>query len=255
MDLLEALGKLNEMDSRLSNDNFITADFVCEDLDDGFIAADFICEDCCGEERLTESVDSSKPVATLSNSQVREALEKIGNGTFFYVGYFNEVTDRCVAAQYRGGRGSEGMPRVRVFKAMESLGSCGQDYENKQGVKELRAAGVERQGMRYEVEREEGAMGKKVMTAVNTQNDMIQFYPGSDGTTPYIKTKYFISIDDGDLEEIAKADVIRYFTKSAASPRPWNPNNPNNLILDRIYWMNQRKRDVDLGHSIIAGTF
>ena len=78
------------------------------------------------EEDLEESLDTfaSLPTTLLPTNLVREFIERIPAPDphkppyFFRLGYMKEL-DKEIAAAYKGGRGSEGNPVVRIVKCTE----------------------------------------------------------------------------------------------------------------------------------------
>lgn len=232
-------------------------------------------------KRLHEDLQSSMPVHPLPEGEVIEfinnvplakGVEKDAEGNiiakaqpvcFFKLGYFKEVK---VAAKYSGGRGSEGNPFVRVFKAVEyNKLYTGADYENLGAVKDYRKnTGIERSGEKTGFSYNgEGTTVNKIGTYANGDK-ALQAYLANNCQT---RTKYFISIDNGDLEEATREQVAQYLTPGDANKllnpqaRPktrevgvnaesgeeivtFNPQAVNRLKIANIYMIG------NLGHSI-----
>lgn len=197
-------------------------------------------------ENLSEDLNSSIPAKAIPRDVVYSAIEKIKPGAFLNVGYLNDVSDKYLQSKYTGGRGSEGNPQIRLFKATEIYGSCGQDYENRQAVKDLRASGVERKGSRYEVESE---LDKKIFKHPITGNEVLQMYPRS---LSDIKVKYYVSVNDGDLKPVAKSDIEVYCRPAVVAAKTgWDPTKPLKLNLTKIYWIKNLAKQIQLGNPLI----
>ena len=190
-------------------------------------------------EELNENVESSIPVQCLPRDEVYNAIDSLKPGTYVNGGYLNEVTQTLVAAAFRGGRGSEGNPRVRIFKLTEVYGRCGIDYESIQAIKDKRAAGIERQGNRYEMTSE---LGNKIFIS-STGKELLQIFPRSKAD---IRSRYYISLDDEDLREVSRQEIEQYCTAAAFKPSgEFDPSKPMRWDLNKIYWFK------NLGHSMI----
>ena len=161
----------------------------------------------------------------------------------------------CTAV-IQGGRGSEGQPFVRIFKASEySKLYTKAAYENLGSTKAYRKetgkeAGGERTGFHSTA-----ADAGNILNAIGSypNGDLaLQAYPMSDNK---IRVAYFISIDDADLVPATKEDVARYLTPAAAAKllgtreedpeAPRSADNINRFKLSGIYMIG------NLGHSII----
>ena len=233
-------------------------------------------------KKLHEDLQSSMPVRPLpeqevidfiNNIPVARGIEKAEDGTviakarptcFFKLGYFKEVP---VAAKFAGGRGSEGNPFVRIFKAIEyNKLYTGADYENLGAVKDYRKnTGIERSGEKTGFSYQgEGATVNKIGTYPNGDK-ALQAYLANNCQS---KTKYFLSLDDGDLQEVTRQEVAQYLTPANANKllnpeaRPktretsvnaesgeeivvFNPQAVNRLKIKNIYMIG------NLGQSII----
>lgn len=191
------------------------------------------------DEDLTEDVASSLPAQCLPRDEVYDAIDSVKAGTYVNAGYLHEVTDKLVASAWRGGRGSEGNAKVRLFKVTEVYGRCGIDYESIQAIKDKRAAGIERQGNKYEMTPE---LGNKIFKS-STGKELLQIFPRSKSD---IKSRYYISFDDEDLHEISKDEVKQYCVAAAFKPSgEFDPSKPMRWDLNNIYWFK------NLGHSIL----
>lgn len=191
-------------------------------------------------ESLTEDVESTIPVQPLPHDELFAAIDAAKPGAYVNVGYFKEVTKTHVQAKFTGGRGSEGNPRVRLFKATEVYGRCGIDHEEIQAIKDKRAAGIERHGNLYEIESE---LGNKIFKVPGTGNELLQLYPRSKSD---LKSRYFISLDDEDLRVATKEEVELYCKASSIASRgEFDPSSPMRFNLNNIYWFK------NLGQSIL----
>ena len=119
---------------------------------------------------LGESVESTIPAQPLPHDELYSAIDEVKPGTYVNVGYLKEVTKTHVQAKFTGGRGSEGNPMVRLFKATEIYGRIGIDHEAIQAIKDKRAAGIERVGNIYEIESE---LGNKIFKVPGTGNELL----------------------------------------------------------------------------------
>lgn len=231
--------------------------------------------------KLEEDIQSTLPVTPLpenevidyiNNIPVARGIEKAEDGTviakarptcFFKLGYFKELE---VASKYRGGRGSEGMPMVRIFKAVEyNKLYTGAEYENLKGVKQYRKeTGIERSGEKTGFSYQgEGATVNKIGTYANGDK-ALQAYLANNCQT---RSRYYVSLDNGDLHEATREEVAQYLTPANATKllnpeaRPktkeisvnaesgeeivtFNPQAVNRLKIANIYMIG------NLGHSI-----
>ena len=192
------------------------------------------------DEELNEDVASTIPAQPLPHDELFAAIDAVKPGSYVNVGYLNEVTKNYVQAKFTGGRGSEGNPMVRLFKATELYGRCGIDHEEIQAIKDKRAAGIERHGNLYEIESE---LGNKIFRVPGTGSELLQIYPRSKSD---VRVKYFISLDDEDLRECSREELEQYCKPSAiASKGEFDPSSPLRLNLAKIYWFK------NLGQSIL----
>ena len=192
------------------------------------------------DEDLNEDVASSIPAQPLPHDELFNAIDELKPGTYVNVGYLNDVTKTYLQAKFTGGRGSEGNPMVRLFKATEIYGRCGIDHESIQAIKDKRAAGIERHGNLYEIESE---LENKIFRVPGTGNELLQIYPRSKSD---VRVRYFISLDDEDLRECTRDELNTYCKPSALAPKgEFDPAAPMRLNLTKIYWFK------NLGHSIL----
>lgn len=232
---------------------------------------------------LNEDLASSLPVHALpenevvdyiNNIPVAKGIERAEDGTviakarptcFFKLGYFKQVE---VASKFRGGRGSKPEdPIVKIFKAIEySKLYTGADYENLKAVKQFRKeTGTERSGEKTGFAYQgEGTTVNKIGSYANGDK-ALQSYLANNCKT---KTKYYISINDGDVQEATRQEVAQYLTPANANKllnpeaRPktveksvnaesgeeivtFNPQAVNRLKIANIYMIG------NLGHSIM----
>lgn len=210
---------------------------------------------------IAEDVQSSMPATVLSSSEIHNFVDAlpVATGTRppqpFKLGYIREMRAE-IPAKYKGGRGSQDQPFVRIFKASEysklytkaayeSLGST-KAYRKETG----KEAGGERTGF-HSTDAEAG----NILNAIGSypNGDLaLQAYPMSDNK---IKVAYFISFDDGDLVRTTKEEVANYLTPAAASKLlgtrdaeaevSRGADNINRFKLSGIYMIG------NLGHSII----
>ena len=192
------------------------------------------------ENTIQEDVASTIPAQPLNREALYSAIDAVKPGTYVNVGYLNEVTNTYLQARFNGGRGSEGQPRVRLFKATEVYGRCGIDHESIQAIKDKRAAGIERHGNIYEIESE---LGNKIFRVPSTGSELLQMYPRSKSD---VKSRYFISLDDENLRECTRDELNTYCKPSAIAPKgDFDPASPMRFNLSKIYWFK------NLGHSIL----
>lgn len=167
---------------------------------------------------LEEDVASSMPVTILDQNAVRSFIEEVPVATadrppvFFPIGYIREFKSE-IPAKYRGGRGSEGQPTVRIFKCFETTVYTGADYENLGSTKLMRKeTGKERSGERTGFTFD-GGIGNKIGISA-TGAEQLQCYPKTGAKN---KVKYFISLDDEDLREVSAQEVAQYLTPAQAA--------------------------------------
>lgn len=207
---------------------------------DGTIYNKFDVNDNAVNESLDEDVESTIPAQPLPHDELVAEIDSAKAGTYVNVGYFKEVTKTHVQAKFTGGRGSEGNPSIRLFKATEIYGRCGIEHEEIQAIKDKRAAGVERKGNLYEIESE---LGNKIFRVPGTGSELLQIYPRSKGD---LKSRYYISLNDEDLRVATKEEIEEYCKPSAIASRgDFDPTSPMRLNLNNIYWFK------GLGHSIL----
>lgn len=174
-------------------------------------------------ESLNENLESSFPVMPLDIEEVKSFIAGIPAPThnrpprFFKCGYVTEL--KTIAAKYRGGRGSTASdPRVRVFKCVEySQLLTGVDPRK---TKHTAAADREFGSGRHTGERTgfaftdviEGEDYPRIGAYANGEEALQVTL--TDGCQK--RTKYFISIDDGDLRVADAAEVAGYLTPAGA---------------------------------------
>lgn len=154
---------------------------------------------------LHETVATSMPVIPLAESAIRDYIGTLAQDTPFKLGYIREFSSTDgIAAQYRGGRGSAGFPMIRIFKCTEySALTLKPEYVADDILGTDRHTG-ERTGFTHEAE---GAFGVSAKGEV-----LLQAYLTESSVQ---KTRYFVSIDDSDLYEIDKKDLLPYLTPAA----------------------------------------
>jgi len=201
-------------------------------------------ESLAKQRALNEDLNSSYPVAPLPENSVFDFINNIpypAQGVppkFFRLGYFYELSN--VAAEYRGGRGSEGKPFVRIFKATEySAIFTGTDYERLGSTKRFRQeTGKQRSdkptGWSFSGP---GTLPEKI--AVNNKGEQALAARLTENCSR--KTKYWISIDDGDLTEASREEVAKYLTATAAK----------NLLNPQSIATRSPKADAETGEIII----
>lgn len=211
-----------------------------------------LCDVLNMDNDITEDFESSKPIQVLPRQAVYDFIAAVKPGEFFHVGYAKELGPE-ILSKFKGGRGSvnretgEIAPRVRILKCTEFYGSTGTDYENKGATQTMRAeTGKERHGNLYQYDM--GDMPNKIgVTASGAE--LLQLFPRA---TSKPKVKYFISINDGDLREASREELVQYLTpthgrllmngrEEAAEP---TGADVVRLNLTKIYWIG------NLGHSI-----
>ena len=194
------------------------------------------------EDELIEDIESSMPIRPLPHDEVYEFIKEVKPGQFFNVGYIKEETSK-LASKYRGGRGSEGEPQIRVFKVTEMYGCTGVDYENKEATQAYRAeTGKERVGNVYHVEAD---IANKILKLGQSGNEALQFYPKTGAVR---RTRWYISFDGGDLMPTNKQELAQYMPPAFSAERPQPTSSGatvNRLLLSGIYWIG------NLGHSIL----
>ena len=219
-------------------------------------------------EDLTEDLQSFSslpsqllPVETVKNYILNiPAADPSRPPKFFKLGYMKELINE-IPSKFRGGRGSEGNPKVRVIKCTEySKLYTGVDWRSTDETKKADAVlGTarhtgDRTGFNFQGD---DALANRIGVYPNGR-EALQAYIADDSRQ---KTKYFISIDDGDLVEISKDDLKQYLTPSEAAKLD-SPSvrkavgkdaegndlfdkRINRFILDGIYMIG------DLGHSVM----
>lgn len=177
-------------------------------------------EESIEDEILDEDFDSSLPVQPLPHDVVYDFIENVPVATstrppvFFPVGYMKEFSKE-IPAKFRGGRGSEGNPYVRILKCSEMTVYTGADYENLQATKDMRKeTGKERTGERTGFNfNADNAVANKIGLSARGE-EQLQCYIKR-GTQP--KAKYWISLDGEDLREATKQEVAEYLTPAHAN--------------------------------------
>lgn len=220
------------------------------------------------DEDLTEDLSSfpSLPAELLPVATTRAFIEAIPAPTpqkppyFFKLGYMKEL-DKEIASKFRGGRGSEGSPFVRIIKCTEysKLYTGSSWLGTNATMKADKILGTER----HTGEK----TGFNFRGDTSIENKIGVYGNGREALQAYIvdgsiqKTKFFISIDGGELTPIDRSEVAQYLTGAHAAkvlgtasraPAGVDANgNPvhdkpiNRFYLDQIYMIGNN------GHSII----
>lgn len=184
--------------------------------------------DGCGEgggeaSALAESVATSMPVTILPASDIKSYVSSLPPvdaddkrpPKFFKLGYIKELTSD-IAAKYKGGRGSTGMPIIRIFKCIE----YSKLYTGFPFIKtnDTKASDKVLGSARH--------TGEKTGFIYNDSDftNKIGIYPnGSEALQAYIandsrqKVRFYISENDSDLIEATRADIATYLTPNAAA--------------------------------------
>lgn len=216
-----------------TGDKKVTIDLLRQDYTYGSTGkVNEACKACTETAEVNESVESSLPVHALPKNQVMDWVEAIplaegrsGDSagtppTQFSVGYFKEVSQKEIAAKYRGGRGaSADDPMVRIFKATEyDAVTTGTPYENTKATKEWRKqSGIERSGERtgFQIDNSiSGAMVDKIgYYASNPDEPLLQMFIVNGS---HQKTQFYISLNDEDLRPVTREEVAQYLTPAKA---------------------------------------
>ena len=222
--------------------------------------------DLYDERDLTEDLAdfNTLPTELLPVAEVKTFIRDIpeaalGRPPFmFKLGYMKELGGE-IASKFRGGRGSNGNPKVRIIKCTEySKLYTGVPWTSTNATKKAdKVLGTER----HTGERTGFNFGGEDSIA-----NRIGVYPsGKEALQAYIadtsvqKTKFFISIDDGELQEATKQEVAEYLTPASASKvlgndrkevevtdGPQVKDKPiNRFALNNIYMIG------NLGHSVM----
>lgn len=172
------------------------------------------------EDIIEEDFDASLPVQPLPHDVVYDYIVNVPVATatrppvFFSVGYMREFTNE-IPAKFRGGRGSEDNPTVRIVKCSEMTVYTGADYENLEATKDMRKeTGKERSGERTGFNfAGETAVANKIGLSARGE-EQLQCYVKK-GTQP--KVKYFISVNGEDFRATDKEEVAQYLTAAQAA--------------------------------------
>ena len=177
-------------------------------------------EESIEDEILDEDFDSSLPVQPLPHDVVYDFIENVPVAgdrrppVFFPVGYMREFTSQ-IPSKFRGGRGSEGNPFVRIVKCSEMTVWTGSDYENHQATKDMRkATGKERVGDRtgFSFQGDTAIVNKIGISSKGEEQLECRI---KSGTRP--KAKYFISLNGEAFRETTKEEVAEYLTPAHAN--------------------------------------
>ncbi len=176
------------------------------------------------EEDLKEDLSTfnTLPVELLSETEVKDYIENIPEArpnrppVFFKLGYIKDM-NKDIAAKYRGGRGAGDNPKVKIVKCTEySKLYTGVPYTATNATKKAdKLLGTER----HTGERSGFNFGREG----NVENRIGSYPNGKLALQAYIadssnqKVKYFISIDDGELQEISRDEVAEYLTPAVAN--------------------------------------
>lgn len=162
------------------------------------------------------------PTQLLSVAEVKDFVRDIpeaapGRPPFmFKLGYMKELGGE-IASKFRGGRGSDGNPKVRIIKCTEySKLYTGVPWTSTNATKQAdkilgkdRHTG-ERTGFNFQGE---GNMVNRI-GSYQSGKEALQAYIAD---TSVQKTKFFISIDDGELQEASRQEVAQYLTPATAN--------------------------------------
>ena len=190
------------------------------------------------KEAKLENIDINWPVQPMGEAAALDVIKTIKNGkakvdengnvildehgdpvwskhpTFFSITVFNEVKP---AAEYRGGRGSEGKPFVRIFKTIY-LSKCysGYSYESLGAVKKFRQeTGKERSdrdtGVNFNNYMSDTDLALKVADGANGR--LFRLYLTWDCNK---KSDYYITIDGGQLTPVSREEAAKYMTAGDA---------------------------------------
>lgn len=202
------------------------------------------------KKEITEDFESSKPVEILPKDEIIDFVKNVKPGTFFKLGVMRELRSE-IASKFRGGRGSDDALPIRIVKCSESYVATGEDYEAQKETIARREQGIERSERKTGFNMSEDPdLKNKIFISGNGES--LAYYPRR-GSVP--KVKYFLSIDDGDLEEVSKQDIIPYLTPAQAAKLSGTQEtddaetapvaNALKVNLDKIYYIG------NLGHSIM----
>lgn len=213
--------------------------YLAEPLNDGPICIEllgplhWLDQDVSKKDKvkeIEEDFNSSKPVTPLPVADVKQFIANLPNPSyrvppvFFKLGYMREVP---VASKYRGGRGwTEDTPIVRILKCTEFssvyTGSAWASTGDTKAVDKLLGA-----------ERHTGERTNFQKSSEDQYKEKIGVYPnGKEALQAYIsktsgqKVKFFISINDGDLQEASREEVAQYVTSKEAD----NILNPREIV-------------------------
>ena len=165
---------------------------------------------------------SNLPVQPLPVNAVKDYIRNIPAARMgrppqlFKLGYAKEL-GREIASKYRGGRGSDGQPRVRIIK-------CTEYSKLYTGVAWTSTNSTKKADSLLGTERHTGE--RTGFNFADSEEEMInrigKYANGIEALQAYIadgsvqKTKYFISLNGEPLEEISKQEVAKYLVDSAA---------------------------------------
>lgn len=177
-------------------------------------------DEAIDDEIIDEDFDPSLPVQPLAHDIVYDYIVNVPVATatrppvFFSVGYMREF-NKEIPAKFRGGRGSEEQPSVRIVKCSEMTVYTGADYENLEATKDMRKeTGKERSGERTGFNfAGDNAVANKIGLSASGE-EQLQCYIKR-GTQP--KVKYFISVNGEDFRATDKEEVAQYLTGAQAA--------------------------------------
>ena len=176
------------------------------------------------KEDLKEDLSTfnTLPAELLSVSEIKDFIRNIPEAdphrppVFFKLGYMKELGPE-IAAKYRGGRGAGDNSNVRIIKCTEypklytGIAWDATDATKKADAilgKERHTG--ERTGFSFQGE---DNMANRIGSYANGK-EALQAYI-ADNSRP--RVKYYISIDEGELQEAAKNEIAQYLTSAAAS--------------------------------------
>ena len=227
---------------------------ICPEVDHGIVTKLINDNDSMifffKKDEIKENFESSKPVEILPKEEILKFVKNVKPGTFFKLGVIRELKSE-IASKFRGGRGSDNSLPIRIVKCSESYVATGEDYEAQKETIARREQGIARSERKTGFNMSEDPdLKNKIFISRNGES--LAYYPRR-GSVP--KVKYFLSIDDGDLEEVSKQDIIPYLTPAQAAKLSGSQEredsettptaNALKVNLDKIYYIG------NLGHSIM----
>ena len=178
----------------------------------------------CGDNDLTEDINSSFPVKFLSEDKIRAAAKDVVKGAKVEFGYVKEVK---LDAKYAQGKfvkkENKQYPTVKAVKVTTGRGCTGVDYNKTEGARALHstqeyqdkvADKKARTGSGYGTNVRDTEPGmENILVTTTTGKKCVIVYPLS---TMRAKNTFYISIDNGDWKEASAAEVAKYMTPADA---------------------------------------